>query len=54
MTLSQTLKKIRETVAETGTDEQKMKLQCMSIGQLDSMVHIGQSMGVDSAISCFL
>ena len=54
MTLAQTLQKIKETVANEGTEMQKAKLAGMSVGQLDEMTHIGQSMGAESAINMFL
>ena len=54
MTLTQTIREIKETVHTTGTDKQKATLDSMSVGKLNEMVHIAQSMGVSSAISMYL
>jgi len=54
MTLTQSLRGIREYVEEKGTQKQKDKLKMLSLKELDDMAHVAQSMGVSSAISLYL
>lgn len=54
MTLTETIKAIKKEVDENCTPEQQAKFKSMGLREVDEMVHIGQSMGVSSAISIYL